>query len=143
MPGTRPCYRMAYPAVLAPARDAVDEQQGLAFLFGLVLFALGVVDLAGLLVTDGLLLGVFEISIGFSVVHVLTGLLGIVLATFAGAGTLFNKLGSVIYLVAFLATVVAILAGSQLVNWALAGLHLGLALLTGLVGFGIGDPRPR
>lgn len=134
---------MTYPALRAPAQESADEQQWLAFLFGLVLFALGVVDLAGVLVTDGLLLDVFEISIGFSVLHVLTGLLGIFLSTYAGAGTLFNKLGALIYLGAFLATAIAILAGSQLVNWALAGLHAGLALLTGLVGFGVGQQRPR
>lgn len=134
---------MTYPSVRAPAQEAADEQQWLAFLFGLVLLVLGAVDLLGVLATDGLLLGVFLISIGFSGLHIFTGLLGIFLSTFAGAGTLFNKLGAVIYLVAALVTAIAILVGSQLVNWATAGLHLGLALLTGLVGFGVGEHRPR
>ncbi len=134
---------MTYPAVRAPAQGAVDEQQWLAFLFGLVLLALGVVNLLGVLATDGLLLGVFLISVGFSGLHIFTGLLGIFLSTFAGAGALFNKLGALIYLVAALVTTIAILAGSQLVNWATAGLHLGLALLTGIVGFGVGQQRPR
>lgn len=134
---------MTYPSVRAPAQGAVDEQQWLAFLFGLVLFALGVLDLAGVMVTDGLLFGVFEISIGFGVVHVLTGLLGMFLSTYTGAGTLFNKLGAVIYLVVFLVSAGWVLAGTELLNWATPALHLGLALLTGLVGFGVGRQRPR
>lgn len=120
-----------------------DPQQVLALLFGLVLVVLGVVDLAGIYVTDGELLGIFEISIGFGVTYVLTGLLGIVLSLFVGAGALFNKLGAVIYLVVFLVGVIVILAGSTLINWAMNWLNLGLAVLTGAAGFGIGAQRPR
>lgn len=120
-----------------------DPQQVLAILFGVVLVALGVLDLAGIFVTGDELFGIFEISIGFSIVHVATGLLALVLGLFAGAGALFNKLGGVIYLVVFIVGVVAILAGSTLINWWINWLHLGLAILVGAVGFGIGGRRPR
>lgn len=120
-----------------------DPQQALALLFGTVLIALGVLDLLGVFVTDDALFGIFEISYGFNVVHLLTGLLGFVLAFFPGAGALFNKLGGVIYLVVFLVGVIVLLAGSTLINWAMNLLHLALAIVVGAVGYGIGGHRPR
>lgn len=127
-----------------------DPQRPLAVLFGVVLVALGVVDYAlgaagysGPLLADGRLLGVFEFSPVVNAVHVLTGLLGLFLARYHGASSLFNKLGGVIYLVVFLAGAVAALAGVRGVNWATNALHLVLAVVVGAVGFGVGESRPR
>lgn len=120
-----------------------DPQKPLALLFGGVLVLLGIVDFVGVAGTDGLLFGVFAISPLVNLVHVLTGLLGLFLGRYEGAGTLFNKLGGVIYLIVFLAGVVVALAGVGGVNWATNGLHLLLAIVVGAVGFGVGEPRPR
>lgn len=119
-----------------------EPQQGLALLFAIVLTALGAVGLAGLFEVDGALFGVFSLSTTASIVHLATGLLGLVLSMFAGAGALFNKVGSVIYTVVFLVGLVELLTGGTSLGWATNGLHLGLALLTAAVGFGIGEGRP-
>lgn len=120
-----------------------DPQKTLALLFGAVLVVLGTVDFVDVAGTDDRLLGVFAIPPLVNLVHVLTGLLGLFLGRYAGGGTLFNKLGWVIYLVVFLAGVVADLAGSEGINRATNGLHLLLAIAVGAVGFGIGEPSPR
>lgn len=120
-----------------------DEQQGLALLFGVVLVLLGIIDYSGVLVSDSRLLGVFSISPLFNLVHVLTGLLGVVLSTYAGAGALFNKLGGIIYFVVFIGGTGATVAGSDNTNWATNGLHLLLSVVVAAVGFGVGESRPR
>lgn len=123
------------------ANEGRDPQGMLATLFGVVLVVLGIVGLSGLLTSNGRLLGLLELSSAVSVVHILTGLLGIFLARYPGAGTLFNKLGGVIYLVVFLVGSVALLAGAGGINWATNGLHLLLAIVVGAVGFEGGKRR--
>lgn len=120
-----------------------DPQRKLAALFGGVLVLLGVVGFSGVLATDGLLLGVFSIPLVVNVVHMLTGLLGLVLAAYPGAGTLFNKVGGVIYLVVFLVGALFVAAGYGGLNWATNGLHLLLAVVVGAVGFEGGKRRPK
>lgn len=120
-----------------------DSQQGLARLFGAVLVVVGIADYTGIGVLRGRLLGVFRLSPGVNLVHMLTGLLGLVLSRYAGAGALFNKLGGVIYSVVFLVGTLAGAAGGKRTNWAANGLHLLLATVVGAVGFGIGETRPR
>lgn len=115
-----------------------DPQRPLALLFGVVLLALGLVDLAGVLVTDGLLLGLFEIGNVTNVVHILTGLLGIVLSMYAGAATLFNKLGGLIYLLVFVFGAIGTLAGVGATGWTTHALHLLLAVVVGTVGYKFG-----
>lgn len=120
-----------------------DPQKPFARLFGGVLVVLGIVDYIGVAGTDDRLLGVFAISPPVNLVHVLTGFLGLFLSRYEGAGTLFNKLGGVSYLVVSLAGTVAVLADVESVNWETNGLHLLLAVVVGAVGFGMGKPRPR
>lgn len=120
-----------------------DPQQRLALLFGGVLALLGIVDFSGSLVTDDRLLGVFRIPPTVNAVHVSTGLLGLFLGRYPGAGTLFNKLGGVIYLLAFLVGAVARIAGVGRSNWATNALHLLLAVIVGAVGFGVAESRPH
>ena len=127
---------------VANAAGPHDEQQGLARLFGAVLILLGIIDFSGVLVTNDRLLGVFRISPLLNLIHVLTGLLGVVLSIYAGAGTLFNKLGGVIYFVVFLGGTGATVVGSDSTNWATNGLHLFLGVVVAAVGFGMGESRP-
>lgn len=122
-----------------------DPQQVFALLFGAILVVVGVLGFAPQAVTDGLLLGIFGVNPLHNVVHILTGLLGLVLGYYAGGASLFNKVGGVLYLVLFLVGAIAVALGSGLflnLNWADNLLHLGLAILVGAVGFGIGERHP-
>jgi hypothetical protein len=119
-----------------------DPQQGLARLFGGLLVLIGALDYLGVGVLNDRLLGVFELSPTFNLVHVLTGLLGLVLSMYAGAGALFNKLGGVIYAVVFLIGTFAG-RGSRRGSRSSSVLHLLLAVVVGAAGFGIGESRPR
>lgn len=119
-----------------------DPQRKLATLFGTVLVTLGVVDASGVLSNEDRFLGVFRIPPSVNVVHVLTGLLGLFLARYVGGATLFNKLGSVIYLVVTLGGTVGVLAGRDGINWETNAFHLLLAVVVGWVGFEGGTRRP-
>lgn len=122
-----------------------DPQKWFALLFGTVLVAVGVLGFVPRFVTDGALFGVFGVNPLHNVVHIATGLLGLVLGRYAGGASLFNKVGGVLYLVLFLAGAVAVALGSSLylnLNWADNLLHLALALLVGAVGFMVGERHP-
>lgn len=119
-----------------------DPQKPFTRLFGAVLVGLGVADFVGVLVIDGRFLGIFSIGPVTNVVHVLTGTLGIVLSMYAGAATLFNKLGGLIYLLVFLFGVMGRASGISKTGWTTNGLHLLLALVVGAVGFGVGKSNP-
>lgn len=120
-----------------------DVQRPLAVAFGVVLVVLGAVDFLGVVTVDGRFGGLFSIPVWVNVIHVLTGLLGVVVGRYAGGGALFNKLGGVIYLLVFVIGSVLTLVGVGGVNWWTNGLHLVLAVVVGGVGFGIGEWRPR
>lgn len=122
-----------------------DPQKAFALLFGLVLVVVGILGFVPQFVTDGMLLGIFGVNAAHNLVHVLTGLLGLVLGAYAGGASLFNKVGGVLYLLVFVLGAVAVLLGSGLylnLNWADNVLHLALALVVGAVGFGIGEGHP-
>lgn len=122
-----------------------DPQKLFALLFGAVLVVVGILGFVPQVVTDGKLLGVFGINAAHNVVHVLTGLLGLVLGRYAGGASLFNKVGGVLYLLVFVLGAIAVALGSGLflnLNWADNLLHLGLAVVVGAVGFGIGERHP-
>jgi lysylphosphatidylglycerol synthetase-like protein (DUF2156 family) len=119
-----------------------DPQEKLATLFGTVLVVLGLVDASGVLSNDDQLLGVFRIPPSLNAVHVLTGLLGLFLARYVGGATLFNKLGSVIYVVVTLGGTIGVLAGRDGVNWETNAVHLLLAVVVGWVSFEGGKRRP-
>ena len=133
----------APPSLTANAGEPRDPQRKLATLFGAVLVALGVVDASGVLSNeDGRFLGVFRIPPSINAIHVLTGLLGLFLARYAGGATLFNKLGSVIYLVVTLGGALGTLTGRAGVDWKTNAFHLLLAAVVGWVGFEGGKRRP-
>lgn len=117
-----------------------DPQQGLATLFGAILVLLGVMDYSGVLSNDDRFLGVFRISPVINAVHVLTGVLGLFLARYVGGGTLFNKLGGLIYL---LVALVGVLIEHEDGDGATTVLHFLLAVVVGWVGFEGGSRRPE
>lgn len=117
-----------------------DPQQGLATLFGAILVLLGVMDYSGVLSNDDRFLGVFRIPPVINAVHVLTGVLGLFLARYVGGGTLFNKLGGLIYL---LVALVGVLIGHEDGDGATTVLHFLLAVVVGWVGFEGGSRRPE
>lgn len=123
-----------------------DPQRVFALLFGAVLVLVGLLGFVPQFVSDdGLLLGIFGINALHNVVHVLTGLLGLVLGYYAGGASLFNKVGGVLYLLVFVVGAIAVALGSGLflnLNWADNLLHLALALVVGAVGFGLGEGHP-
>lgn len=124
---------------------AKDPQKLFALLFGAVLVVVGVLGFVPRLVTDGNLFGLFGINALHNVVHILTGLLGLVLGSYIGGASLFNKVGGVIYLLLFIIGVVAVALGSDLylnLNWADNVLHLALGLVVGAVGFWLGESHP-
>lgn len=122
-----------------------DPQKLFALLFGLVLVVVGILGFVPQVVSDGKLFGIFGINAAHNLVHVLTGLLGLVLGMYAGGASLFNKVGGVLYLLVFVVGVIAVALGSGLylnLNWADNLLHLALALVVGTVGFAVGEGHP-
>ncbi|WP_306052142.1 DUF4383 domain-containing protein [Natronococcus wangiae] len=119
-----------------------DPQRNPATQFGAALVALGVIDASGVLSNDERLLGIFRIPPSLNVVHVLTGLLGLVLSRYVGGGTLFNKVGGLVYAIVALGGVLSVLAGRDGVNWPTNVLHLVLAAVVGWTGFEGGKRRP-
>lgn len=122
-----------------------DPQKLFALLFGAILVLVGLLGFVPRFVSDGALLGIFGVNALHNLVHIGTGLLGLVLGHYAGGASLFNKVGGVLYLLLFVVGAVAVALGSGLLlnlNWADNLLHLGLAVLVGAVGFGLGDRHP-
>lgn len=106
-----------------------DPQQPIAFVVGVLLIVVGIAGLSGIVDMDigygqGLVVGAFGIPVWLGVTAIVAGLLGIVLSTYQGAGTTFNKVaaGLVLPAVLFLA----------IVDW---GIAVGdpLALVVGLL----------
>lgn len=124
------------------ASNPRDPQQKLAALFGAALVVLGVIDASGALSKDEGLFGLFRIPPVLNVVHVLTGLLGLVLSRYVGGGTLFNKVGGLVYAIVALGGVFSVLAGRDGVNWQTNVLHIVLAAVVGWIGFEGGKRRP-
>lgn len=116
-----------------------DPQRLLAFVFGVVLFAVGVAGLSGVFDFElqavpfgpGLVFGLFGVPLWLGVTAIVAGLIGIVLASYAGAGTTFNKVaaGLVFPPVAFLAITDWALASGSTAALALGGVTLLLAVV--------------
>lgn len=123
-------------------RGIRDPQKPVALVVGVVLVLVGVAGLTGLLdvsLGDGpaLVLGLFGVPFWLGVTAVVAGLLGVVLSTYPGAGTTFNKLaaGLVLPIVFLLAVVDWLLAVGGLPALVLGGVVLVVAVV--LVGVGV------
>lgn len=122
-----------------------DPQRLFALTFGTLLILIGVFGFVPGFVTDGRLFGLFGVNPLHNVVHVLTGLLGVVLGRYAGGASLFNKVGGVLYLLLFVVGAIAVALGRGLflnLDWPGNLLHLVLGLVVGAVGFGLGEHHP-
>ena len=110
----------------------------LAWAFGIVLTAVGILGFVpGVTSTDGLLLGIFQVDAVHSIIHIVTGLIGIYVAMSGSYVSLYFKVFGVVYA---LVTVVGFLQGSTvmgliLVNMADNVLHLVVALVALWAGF--------
>lgn len=93
-----------------------DPQRPVALVVGVVLIALGVAGVTGVLdmnvLTPGVVLGVFGVPLWLGLTAIVAGLLGIVLATFAGGATTFDKVAAGLVLPAALFL--------SITDWALA-----------------------
>jgi hypothetical protein len=125
------CYNMATRVPEVDLRGIRDPQKPITLVVGLVFIVVGVAALTGLLDTTvvggdaTLLLGYFGIPLWLGLTVIVAGLLGAVLAGYAGGATTFNKVaaGLVLPAVLFLA----------ITDWALAAdstLALAVGVLT-------------
>lgn len=114
--------------------------QKLAWVFGIVLTAVGILGYVPAIASGGLLLGIFQVDGLHNVIHILTGVLAIAAAW--GAGTyarLYFKVFGVVY---GLVTVLGFVQGETvlglfMVNAADNFLHLVIAAVALWVGFGM------
>lgn len=108
-----------------------DPQKPFTLAIGLILIVVGVAGLTGLLdynvsgrfMTEGLVAGLFGVPFWLAVTALVAGLLGAVLAFFAGGATTFNKVATTLVLPAVIFLTIT--------DWALA--TGGVALIVGLV----------
>ncbi len=128
------------------AHDSTDQQTSVALLFGAVLTLVGILGFTGILVSDNAILGIFGISPLHNVVHLLTGVAGLV-AGYAGGkyGAEYNKYLGLTYIVVFVVGVIAVLGGISLIvdllnlGWADNLLHLAIGVVLTGAGFGLGN----
>lgn len=107
----------------------------LAVLFGIAFIFVGVAGFLPVFVTDGLLLGWFEINTIHNVIHLVSGVIAIMAATSLYYSRLYFKIFGIVY------TLVAILGfwrGDLIlmhVNTADNFLHLGIGVIAIILGF--------
>jgi hypothetical protein len=127
-----------------------DPQQPIAFVVGVLLVVVGIAGLTGVIDTNvvqglistdvwlgsELVLGFFGVPFWLGVTAIVAGLLGIVLSSYEGAGTTFNKLaaGLVLPIVVLLSVVDWALAGGNLLTIGLSLIALGIAVVLVAVG---------
>lgn len=73
--------------------------QKLAKLFGIVLLLIGVLGFVPGITMDGYLLGLFEVNTLHNIIHLLTGIVGILAAASLSNSKLFFKVFGVVYLI--------------------------------------------
>lgn len=119
--------------------------QALAKGFGLVMLLVGLLGFVPGITNDGLLLGIFEVNAMHNIVHLLTGIVGLVAAGSYAHARLFFQVFGVVYL---LVTVLGFLTGAALaiglipVNMADNVLHVAITLLALYAGFGTPSSAP-
>lgn len=117
-----------------------DPQRPVAVAVGVVLVLLGIAGLTGIMdydyLGDGLVLGVFGVPFWLGVTAIVAGLLGVLLASYPGGATTFDKLaaGIVLPAVFFLAVTDWGLATGGIVVLALGLVALLLAVVFAAIG---------
>ena len=110
--------------------------------FGIVLTLVGILGFVpGITTSDGLLLGIFSVDSMHNIIHLLTGIIGILAAL--GAGTyacLYFKVFGVVYaLVAILGFAMGGVVLGMMMNMADNLLHVVIAAVALWIGFGMKD----
>jgi len=119
-------------------------QKTVALVVGIVFVLVGILGFIPALVPGGALLGIFEVNVLHSIVHVLFGVLGIA-AAYTGLSRLYNRVIGIVYLVLFLLGLIPVLyingalLGLVSINLADNLLHLVVGAVLVLVGFFVTD----
>jgi len=119
-------------------------QKTVALVVGSVFVLVGILGFIPALVPGGALLGIFEVNVLHSIVHVLFGVLGIA-AAYTGLSRLYNRVIGIVYLVLFLLGLIPVLyingalLGLVSINLADNLLHLVVGAVLVLVGFFVTD----
>lgn len=111
--------------------------QTLAWVFGVVLLLIGVLGFVPGITTDGMLLGLFEVDMMHSIVHIVSGLAALAAAWGLYSARLYFQVFGVVYA---LVTVVGFVMGGSIlglfmVNMADNLLHLVIAAVALYAGF--------
>lgn len=120
--------------------------KSLAYIVGIVFLTIGVLGYVPALTPDGLLLGVFEVDGMHNIVHITSGILAIIAGAMSTAAALwyFRIFGIVYALVTVLGfigndPVLGLIVVNSADNW----LHLTLALVFLVIGFGVRNHENR
>jgi len=119
-------------------------QKTVALVVGIVFVLVGILGFIPALVPGSALLGIFEVNVLHSIVHVLFGVLGIA-AAYTGLSRLYNRVIGIVYLVLFLLGLIPVLyingalLGLVSINLADNLLHLVVGAVLVLVGFFVTD----
>jgi len=119
-------------------------QKTVALVVGIVFVLVGILGFIPALVPGGALLGIFEVNVLHSIVHVLFGVLGIA-AAYTGLSRLYNRVIGIVYLVLFVLGLIPVLyingalLGLVSINLADNLLHLVVGAVLVLVGFFVTD----
>ena len=113
--------------------------QTLAWVFGIVLTAVGILGFVPGVTTDGLLLGIFATDTVHNVIHLATGILGLIVAMTAGYTMWYFRIFGIVYA---LVAVVGFVQGDNVLglistNMADHVLHLAIAVVALWAGFGM------
>lgn len=120
--------------------------KSLAYVVGIVFLTIGVLGFVPALTPDGLLLGVFEVDAMHNAVHIISGVLAVIAAATSTAAALwYFRIFGIIYA---LVTVLGFIGndpvlGLVVVNSADNWLHLTLALVFLIIGFGVRSTENR
>lgn len=138
---------MASATQTAGESGGFNTQTAVALLFGAVLTLVGVIGFVPQLVIDDKVLGLFGITPLHNLVHLGSGVIGL-LAGYYAAGESYNKYLGVVYLLVFVVGTVGLALGINLVvgkgafalNIGVADnlLHLAIAVVLMIVGYGLG-----
>ena len=122
--------------MLGQEEGAMGFIRAMAFIFGVILVAVGVMGFIPSLVTDGLLFGYFQVDQVHNLIHLMTGALALLASASTPYSQLFFQIFGIFYGIVTIFGFV--FAGNLLfiqVNMADNFLHLGIAIVALFFGF--------